>query len=376
MPVQDYSESQRTKQRKDKTLYANYIINQKAFEEQKRSRVLVVGGSGSSLEESALLDINLGKLYITPAEILQLVPAAPSVKTISFISGSSSDEYGTLTGTISSAGSSAITQAGAVWSTSPNPTTSDNVVLLSPLIQTGTYSVDIYNTRTTYARAFATNTNGTSYGETLETFIDLCLVAGTLIRLASGKSKPIESITYDDTLLVWDFDERVFATAKPLWIKKAERSHQYSKITFSDGTILGSLTAELGHRIFNKERGQFTYPMTDDTPIGTHTFTADAKEVTLTNKELVTEPVDFYNIITNKHINLFANGILTSCRYNNIYPIVDLKFVKPAAAAAHRAATEFTGLPTKYYEGMRHAEQTIPVADTIKYIERLERVQL
>jgi hypothetical protein len=115
--------------------------------------------------------------------------------------------------------------------------------------------------------------------------------------------------------------------------------------------------------------------MTDDTPIGTHTFTADAKEVTLINKELVTEPVDFYNIITNKHINLFANGILTSCRYNNIYPIVDLKFVKPATKA-HRAATEFTGLPTKYYEGMRLAEQTIPVADTIKYIERLERLQL
>ena len=35
-----------------------------------------------------------------------------------------------------------------------------------------------------------------------------------------------------------------------------------------------------------------------------------------------------YNIITKQHLNCFANGILTSCRLNNMYPIENMKFVK------------------------------------------------
>lgn len=43
--------------------------------------------------------------------------------------------------------------------------------------------------------------------------------------------------------------------------------------------------------------------------------------------ERVDEEVEYYNIITEKHMNLFAEGILTSCRYNNIYPFTDtMKF--------------------------------------------------
>src|SRR6185369_581796 len=82
------------------------------------------------------------------------------------------------------------------------------------------------------------------------------------------------------------------------------------------------------HRIFNKELGGFTYPMTEDTPIGTTTFNVVGDEVALVGKRVVNEQLNYYNVISHRHLNLFADGILTSCRYNNIYPIVDMKFVK------------------------------------------------
>ena len=61
--------------------------------------------------------------------------------------------------------------------------------------------------------------------------------------------------------------------------------------------------------------------------VGKTTYT-EAGESKVLSCELIQEEVEFYNIITDYHINLFANGVLTSCRYNNLYPIQDMKFVK------------------------------------------------
>ena len=47
-----------------------------------------------------------------------------------------------------------------------------------------------------------------------------CLAEGTEITLADRTTKKIEDITYEDELLVWDFDNGSFATAK-LWKEKA-----------------------------------------------------------------------------------------------------------------------------------------------------------
>ena len=67
-------------------------------------------------------------------------------------------------------------------------------------------------------------------------------------------------------------------------------------------------------------------------------------------------------------MNLFANSILTSCRYNNIYVIKDMKFIKD-----NRNIVDFAeynnSIPYEYYVGMRLGEQTIPIKDTIEYIQ-------
>lgn len=157
-----------------------------------------------------------------------------------------------------------------------------------------------------------------------------CLIAGTLITLSNGTTKKVEDITYDDELLVWDFFNGCFTSAKPRWIKIKQTSPVYNKLTFSNGATLG-LVGEGGtqgyHRIYNKQAGLFTHTGVPETPIGTITFAEDETEPVLIKQELINEEVDYYNIITDKHFNLFANGILTSCKCSNMYRIEDMKYV-------------------------------------------------
>ena len=294
-------------------------------------------------------------------------PTLPSVTTVSITYVN--DLNIPFDGNITSDGGSPIIAHGFVWSASnANPTLADNVIAL------GAGAVGPYQSVQTagvfppvaliYGRAYATNSVGISYGAV--TSDTVCLVEGTLVTMADGAFKKIEDITHSDWLRVWNFDDGRFDQAQPLWIKKEEVINQYNLLEFSDGSTLKTV---FQHRIFNKELGAFTFPMTEDTPIGTTTFNVKGEEVTLVKKQIVTENVKYYNVITCRHMNLFADGILTSCMYNNVYPIADMKFVKDDRQFIPQSAYV---VEAGYYEGLRLAEQTIPVYDTLTYINRLE----
>ena len=180
-----------------------------------------------------------------------------------------------------------------------------------------------------------------------------CLAEGTMITLADKSRKAIEDIEYTDNLLVWDFDNGEFATAKPLWIKKVQKAEEYNHIIFEDGTELNTVA---DHRVFNMELQKFTYTMNEeDTPIGTKVFKEDGTVTKLIGREVVKKEVEYYNIITDYHMNLFANGILTSLRLNNLYKIENMKFVKDNRELVDKS--EFEGIPENYFYGLRLAEQ-------------------
>jgi hypothetical protein len=155
-----------------------------------------------------------------------------------------------------------------------------------------------------------------------------------------------------------------------LWIKRSETVTQFNLLTFSDGSTLRTINQ---HRIFNKEAGAFTYPMTDATPVGTTTFNVNGDEVTLVAKEVIVAEVDYYNVITDHHLNLFANSILTSCRFNNLYPIAAMKFVKDQRAL--RDVAEFSGVPQRFVSGLRLREQAMHVDEIRWYVNRLLRLE-
>ena len=159
----------------------------------------------------------------------------------------------------------------------------------------------------------------------------MCMIEGTQITLADGTTKAIEDITYDDELLVWNFYAGRFDKAKPTWIKVAEVAPRYNLVKFSNGSEVGFVGAggEKGyHRIFNKEAGAFTYTGNfKETPNGTTTFAQDGTFPTVVSQEVVEKEVKFYNVITDKHYNLFANGILTSCKLSNKYHIENMRYI-------------------------------------------------
>ena len=303
--------------------------------------------------------------------------------------------YASITFDITSDGGSPITEAGVIWGL-PGQTTYaisvDSCVTTSttaerkavragdncgnPILTgiTGSETVGFNASEFLYesinAVAYAINSVGISYSPTVLTWVPtICLAEGTLITLANGTAKAIEDIIMSDVLRVWDFDLGVSAVAKPLWIKKQETTTQYNLLTFSDGSTLKTIEQ---HRIFNKQAGAFTYPMTDATPIGTVTVNVHGQEVVLVDKCIMIDTVNYYNVITEHHLNLYADGILTSMRYNNAYAIADMKFVKDGRTLRSVAEFSQAGIADRWIVGLRLPEQTIPVADIKRYCDRLE----
>lgn len=169
---------------------------------------------------------------------------------------------------------------------------------------------------------------GVQYYQVLPSYI--CIIEGTLITLADHTKKPIEDITYDDDLLVWNFYEGKFDSAKPVWITKPRLAHEYNLCKFSNGVevgFVGNGGNEGYHRIYNDEAKAFTHTGVAETPIGTHTFAEDGSFPELMSQEVIKTPVRYYNIGTKEHINLFSNGILTSSRISNKYAIENMKYI-------------------------------------------------
>lgn len=194
-----------------------------------------------------------------------------------------------------------------------------------------------------------------------------CFVQGTLISLNTGNVKYVQDITYDDELLVWDFDNRCYASAKPLWIKKLETTSYYYRCEFDNGTVLNLVGSDgKCHRVFSIEDGMFL-SATDCVGKTIMTENGAAKLLSCTKVE---EQVEYYNIITEYHMNLFADSVLTSCRLNNLYPISDMKFIKEDRDIIPIEA--YDGIDSVFYNGLRLSERNIEDVNEINsYVYRL-----
>jgi hypothetical protein len=209
-------------------------------------------------------------------------------------------------------------------------------------------------------QAFGENSNGITYTNFYAyNYFVPCIVENTLITLYDMTKKYIQDITYDDTLLVWDFDKGEFSFSKPLWIKQEQEANEYYSGLFDNDTEFNFVNK---HRIYNCEKGKFTNLFKSDSM---HTITQDNQIIKLLNIKKVNKTVKYYNLITDYHMNFYANGILTSCRYNNLYPIKNMKWEK----ISNTVSNNYESVPEKYIRGMRLLEQTVHT--DLEYINRL-----
>ena len=207
---------------------------------------------------------------------------------------------------------------------------------------------------------------------TAYTIIDYpCLAKGTLITLSDGTTKKIEDINYNDLIRVWDFDNGEYTSARPLWIMSPKKASYYYKLEFESGNKLKVIGSNgKAHRLFSIEDNKF---ISSTDLVGKHVYTTYGKDK-LVSCTLINEEIEYYNIITNYHINMFANNILTSCRYNNIYDIKDMKFIKDNREKTNY--NKFQNIPYDFYVGLRLEEQTINIEKTNKYVSNLIRNKL
>ena len=152
-----------------------------------------------------------------------------------------------------------------------------------------------------------------------------CFVEGTLITLGNGTQKKVEDINYGDEVLCYDFNEGKQTTAPIEFVMKKMQSNFYYKVSLSDGTELNLVGSNgKSHRLYNVTKQSFMYPQ--DFEENDYTLKQDGTIATISSIEKVEEKVNFYNISSKDHINVYAENVLTSNRLNNRFEIKNNKF--------------------------------------------------
>lgn len=198
-----------------------------------------------------------------------------------------------------------------------------------------------------------------------------CFLPDTEITLADGTRKMVKDITYDDRLLVWDFDEGKYSTADICWLTRAGlHNGHYYKITFSDGTTLCTTGQNSNHKIYNVD-DQF-FEGVAYIEMGKRVFTENGI-VTVVSREYIEEDVEYFNLMTTQKINCFANGVLTSDRYGNLYPIdEDMKYIKADRQVRPYSEFEAVGIKKYWYDCLRLGEADEPVEKAVDYVNKCE----
>ena len=153
----------------------------------------------------------------------------------------------------------------------------------------------------------------------------MCFVQGTKITMADNTYKNVEDIKYGDEVKCFDFNSGKQTISKIDWMIPESVATEYWKITLSDDTIL-KLVGNGGksHRLFNVTKQCFMYPQ--DFEEDDYTINENGVMLKIISCELIHDAVRFYNISSAEHINVYANGVLTSNRLNNRFEIKDFKF--------------------------------------------------
>ncbi len=142
-----------------------------------------------------------------------------------------------------------------------------------------------------------------------------CVTGDTLVTLADGSQKRIDEITVEDKLLVWDFYNGDYDAVSPAIIfDHGCGNNAVIKLKFEDGTELKVVNL---HQIYDITENKFVNVDVDTVEsLKGHEFVKMDGEayqyVKLSDYEISEEYVDAYGIISAKHYNIIAEGILTT----------------------------------------------------------------
>lgn len=136
-----------------------------------------------------------------------------------------------------------------------------------------------------------------------------CIVAGPLITLADGTQVPVESLTGDETLLVWNLYTGSYDTASIVFIdKEDEKLCNVINLEFSDGTTVKVISE---HGFWDCTLNKYVYLDKDASEYIGHTFLKQDNCVQLIGVTVEKEFISAYSPVTYSHLCYYVNGMLS-----------------------------------------------------------------
>lgn len=147
---------------------------------------------------------------------------------------------------------------------------------------------------------------------------DNCVSAGTLITLSDGSQKPVEQLTDDDMLLVWNMNTGTFDTAPVLFVDSEPiKNYEVINLYFSDGTNVKVITE---HAFWDYDLNKYVYLRKDAAKYIGHWFnklSIDGSDgygnvrIQLTNVVVQEEQTSAWSPVTYGHLCYYVNGMLS-----------------------------------------------------------------
>lgn len=145
-----------------------------------------------------------------------------------------------------------------------------------------------------------------------------CIAAGTLITLADGRQVPVETLTGNEMLLVWNLRTGSFDVAPILFIDHdAAAMYKIINLQFSDGTQVKVIYE---HALWDFNLNKYVFLREDAAQYVGHWFnkqTTDANgnmiwtRVQLTNVTITEEHTTAWSPVTYGHLCIYVNGMLS-----------------------------------------------------------------
>lgn len=136
-----------------------------------------------------------------------------------------------------------------------------------------------------------------------------CVAEGTLITLADGTQVPVETLTGDEMLLVWNMQTGMYDSSRILFIDQdPAQIYKVINLGFSDGTTVKVISE---HGFWDYDLNQYVYLRQDAAKYIGHWFNKGDTRVQLTNVEVRDEYTVAYSPVTYGHLCYYVNGMLS-----------------------------------------------------------------
>ena len=194
----------------------------------------------------------------------------------------------------------------------------------------GWYTDSAYKTKITSTNGYAKNL--TLYAKIEKESGWPCITRDTLITLANGSHKRVDELTGNELLLVWDHVTGSYTSAKIAYIvchDDIDVEHKVTKLRFSDSSYI-EIIGE--HVFFDSTLNK--YVAIDEFNVNNyigHNFLKQGDNkleiITLVSSETYSRATRSYEVVTDKHLINFTNGILSTSAYLdpllNVFDLID-----------------------------------------------------